>query len=123
MPARPPIPHEYVERVAQVMARLPQTHEEDAWTGVRWRVRHATIAHLFGGEDQRFRIVFRGEPDEVIAFENLGEPYFRAGWGSNVIGLVIDAQTDWQDLAELLVASYCLQAPAKLAADVMPAGQ
>ena len=42
--------------------------------GTRWRVGSATVAHVFGGEDQVFRITFRGEPDEVAAFEHLGEP-------------------------------------------------
>ncbi|WP_242681108.1 MmcQ/YjbR family DNA-binding protein [Tessaracoccus sp. SD287] len=97
---------------------LPETYEEEAWTGVRWRVRQATIVHLFGGEDQRFRIVFRGEADEVIAFEHMGEPYFRAGWGQNVIGVVLDDDTNWEEVTELMVASYCLVAPAKLSAQV-----
>lgn len=120
MPKRPPLPRGLVERVAEIMAALPEVYEEDAWTGVRWRVRKATIVHLFGGEDQRFRLVFRGDPDEVIAFENMGHPYFRAGWGSDVIGLVVEDQTDWVEVAELLTASYCRQAPGKLAALVIP---
>jgi hypothetical protein len=73
------------------------------------------VAHVFGGEDQRFRITFRADPDEVMAFEHLGPPYFRTSWGRNVVGLVLDAATDWQELAELLTDSYCIQAPAALA--------
>lgn len=76
---------------------------------MRWRVGSATVAHLFGGEDQRFRVVLRAEPDEVAAFEAMGEPYFRAGWGSDVVGLVLD-EADWDEVEELLVASYCVQA-------------
>ena len=48
----------------------------------------------------------------------LGDPYFRTGCGGNVVGLLLDDLTDWTDLAELLTESYCLQAPAKLAARV-----
>jgi hypothetical protein len=55
----------------------------------------------------------------VLAFENLGAPYFRAGWGSNVVGLILDRRTDWAELAELLTDSYCLQAPAQLAERVV----
>ena len=62
-----------------------------------------------------FRITFRAEPDEVMAFEHLGAPYFRAGWGVNVVGMLLDDDTDWSELAELLTDSYCLQAPARLA--------
>jgi hypothetical protein len=73
---------------------------------------------VFGGEDQLFRVTFRAESDEVMALQHLGHPYFRAGWGRNVVGLVIDEGTDWEELAELLTDSYCVQAPRELAAKV-----
>jgi hypothetical protein len=104
-----------VRRIRRLLTRHPQVAEEPAWVGVRWRVGQATVAHVFGGEDQLFRITFRAEPDEVMAFEHLGAPYFRAGWGRNVVGLLLDDETDWEELGELLTDSYCLQAPADLA--------
>ena len=67
-------------------------------------------------EDQLFRVTFRAEPDEVMAFEHLGAPYFRAGWGRNVVGMLLDDDTDWDEVAELLTESYCTMAPGKLAA-------
>ncbi len=76
-----------------------------------------TVAHVFGGEDQAFRITFRGEPDEAGAFRHLGPPYFHQ-YG-NAIGMVLDDDTDWGELAELLTDSYCVQAPAHLAAQVV----
>jgi hypothetical protein len=116
MPERPLVPEEWVLRLGAILTALPECEEENAWVGTRWRVGAATVAHVFGGEDQLFRITFRGEPDEVIAFEHLGDPYFRASWGGNVIGLLLDDDTDWTELAELLTDSYCLQAPDRLAA-------
>lgn len=115
MADRPDVPLAWVDRLRAVLAVLPECEEEPAWTGVRWRVRQATVAHVFGGEDQLFRITFRAEPDEVMAFQHLGAPYFKASWGGNVVGLVLDDETDWEELAELLTDSYCLQAPARLA--------
>ncbi len=115
---RPLVPAPMVRRIDEVMARFPRTTQENAWVGTRWRVGQATIAHVFGGEDQLFRITFRAEPDEVIAFEHLGPPYFRTGWGRNVVGMLLDDDTDWDELAELLTDSYCLQAPQHLAARV-----
>lgn len=112
-----------VRRIGAILTHLPQLVEESAWVGTRWRVGQATIAHIFGGEDRLFRITFRAELDEVMAFEHLGSPYFRAGWGRNVVGLLLDTDTDWDELAELLTDSYCLQAPVHLAASVdRPAG-
>ena len=49
----------------------------------------------------------------------MGHPFFRAGWGTNVMGLVLDDATDWDDVAELLTESYCIMAPKKLAARVV----
>lgn len=98
--------------------RLPECVEEGAWVGRRWRVAQATIAHAFGGEDGRFRITFRADPDEVLALEHLGEPYFKAGWGNNVVGMLLDDRTDWTELTELITDSYCIQAPARLASQV-----
>jgi hypothetical protein len=112
---RPLVPEAMVRRLGEILGDLPECREESAWVGTRWRVGQATVAHVFGGEDQLFRITFRAEADEVMAFEHLGPPYFRAGWGRNVVGLLLDDDTDWDELAELLTDSYCLQAPATLA--------
>lgn len=118
MPDRPEVPAAMLRRFRALLDAFPECHEEDAWIGVRWRVGQATVAHVFGGEDQLFRVTFRAEPGEVMAFQHLGAPYFKAGWGGNVVGIVLDDETDWDELAELLTDSYCLQAPERLAARV-----
>lgn len=115
---RPLVPEEWVLRVDAVLGALPRCHRESAWTGTRWRVGGATVAHIFGGEDQVFRITFRADPDEVMAFQHLGAPYFNVGWSGNAVGLVLDDDTDWEELAELLTDSYCIQAPPRLAEQV-----
>lgn len=122
MPERPEVPAAWVRRLRGLLEGFPECREEEAWVGIRWRVGQATVAHVFGGEDQLFRITFRAEPDEVLAFQHMGPPYFRAGWGGNVVGLVLDEHTDWQELAECLTDSYCLQAPARLVAQVRTGG-
>ena len=119
---RPEVPAVMLRRIRRVLSALPECHEEAAWVGTRWQVGTsrggATVAHVFGGEDQLFRVVFRAEPDEVIALQHLGPPYFRSGWGRNVVGMLLDDDTDWDELAELLTDSYCVQAPRELAARV-----
>ena len=90
--------------------------QEDAWTGVRWRVGGRTVAHVFGGEDQLLRVTFRADEDEVAAFRHLGEPYFVVG--GDAVGMLLDDRTDRGELAELLTDSYCRQAPERLAAGV-----
>ncbi|WP_370618118.1 MmcQ/YjbR family DNA-binding protein [Mumia sp. Pv 4-285] len=118
MAERPEVPVEILDRLRATFSGLPSCDEEDAWVGVRWRVGTTTVAHVFGGEDGLFRITFRAEPGELMAFEQLGPPYFRAEWGDNVVGMLLDDATDWDELAELLVDAYCLQAPARLVEQV-----
>ncbi|TDE95783.1 MmcQ/YjbR family DNA-binding protein [Occultella glacieicola] len=109
-------------RLDALLTALPRVHAEDAWIGRRWRVGGATVAHVFGGEDGLLRITFRAEPEEVFAMEHMGPPYFRADWGANVVGLIVDEGTDWEELGELLTDSYRLQAPARLAEQVPAPG-
>ncbi len=115
---RPEVPEEWVRRLDAVLGAFPRCAAEPAWVGTRWRVGSATVAHVFGGEDGLFRIMFRAEPDEVMALQHLGDPYFKASWGSDVVGLLLDDDTDWAEMAELLTDSYCVQAPERLAAQV-----
>jgi hypothetical protein len=128
-PDRPEVPTRFVRRIGELLAALPECREEEAWVGTRWlvpagsaskstRTSWATVAHVFGGEDQLFRVTFRAEPDEVIALQHLGPPYFRARWGRNVVGLLVDDDTDWEELGELLADSYCVQASRELADQV-----
>ena len=122
--ARSEVPDEWVERIDAICAAFPECLAEAAWAGTRWRVRGATVAHVFGGEDQLLRVTFRADPDEVAAFVHLGGPRFRVGgWGSDAVGLILDEGTDLAELAELLTDSYCRQAPAALAALVDRPGE
>ncbi|GAA1764824.1 MmcQ/YjbR family DNA-binding protein [Nostocoides vanveenii] len=118
MAERPDVPEEMLDRLNIIAEALPECRQEPAWVGVRWRVGQATIAHVFGGEDGRFRITLRGDPEDVRAFEHLGPPYFRTEWGRNVIGMILDDATDWAEVAELLTVSYVIQAPARLASRI-----
>lgn len=116
---RPEVPEEWVRRIGAVLEVLPECRRVDAWVGVQWKVGSTSVAHVFGGEDQLFRIVFHADPDEVMAFQHLGPPYFRAGYGRDVVGLLLDDGTDWEELAELLTDGYCRRAPEHLA-DLVP---
>jgi hypothetical protein len=44
--------------------------------------------------------------------------FFKPSWGPDVLGVVLDDRTDWDEVGELLTDSYCLLAPKKLAARV-----
>jgi len=115
-----------VARVAEVALRLPGVREEDAWTGVRWRVRQRTFAHVvalhhtdaverLGITDGRTVTVvtLRSAGEERAALAAMGSPYL-ASWADDVVAVVLDDATDWTEVGELVAESYRLLAPARL---------
>ncbi|MET1036936.1 MAG: MmcQ/YjbR family DNA-binding protein [Aeromicrobium sp.] len=126
------VPPELLDRVRSICLGLPETYEERAWVGVRWRVRQRTFAHLFtlgadsssvlrGSfdlEGEATAVTFRVPADELRALSAAGPPFHYAGWGRDVMGMHLDATTDWVEVAEVLTDSYCLLAPQKLVARV-----
>ena len=115
-----------IQLVAELALRLPAAHEEDAWTGVRWRVRKRTFAHVvglphidaaekLGISDGRTVtvIIVRSTGAERAALTAIGPPYL-ASWGGDVLAVVLDEISDWTEVAELITESYRLLAPARL---------
>ena len=129
-------PPQIEDRLRPICLALPDAYEEPAWVGVRWRVRKRTFAHLLGiAEDPgapravepaattTCTITFRAPVDEVEALVAGGYPFRRLGWGRDVVGMAVDENTDWEEVAELMAESYCVLAPRKLVALVeRPAG-
>jgi hypothetical protein len=115
------VPADALAALRAACLALPEAHEQPAWTGLRWCVRRASFAHAFaldGPDGPTTCVVFRSSGDELDALTAAGHPFYRPGWGANVVGMVLDDATDWSEVAELLTESYCLQAPKKLAARV-----
>jgi hypothetical protein len=126
---------ERVEPDAEVVARLgatalalPEAHEEDAWTGVRWRIRTRTFAHamvappgcessfryLSGFADPTTVLTFHATGDELLALVHAGLPFYKPPWSPTIVGIVLDDDTDWAEVADLVVESYRVCAPKKL---------
>jgi YjbR protein len=117
-----------VARLAQVALTLPEAYEEDAWTGVRWRIRSKTFAHVMVGQEgfeSAFRditgitepttvLTFRASGDELLALVHTGLPFYRPPWSPTIVGMVLDDATDWAEVAELVTESYRFCAPQKL---------
>ncbi|HEY0581122.1 MAG TPA: MmcQ/YjbR family DNA-binding protein, partial [Chloroflexota bacterium] len=69
------------------------------------------------GTDHPFCVVtFRSPGDEIDGLVTSGHPFFKAGWGADVVGMVLEEGVDWEEVAELLTESYCVLAPKRLAA-------
>jgi hypothetical protein len=131
------VPEHYVVRLGQIALALPDAYEEPAWIGTRWRVRKRTFGHVLPVEDgwppayaraadaegPTVVLTFRLPLDELDALVRSGERYFRARWGRDVAGIVLDDDVDWDEVRELLTESYCVLAPKKLVALVPRPGQ
>ena len=117
-----------VARLAKIALALPETYEEDAWTGVRWRIRSKTFAHVMVGQEgyeSSFRditgiaepttlLTFRAAGDELLALVHAGLPFYRPPWSPTIVGMVLDDATDWEEVGELVTESYRFCAPQKL---------
>lgn len=121
------VPPEVLDELRPICGGLPETYEEPAWIGIRWRIRKRTFAHVFTveGEHSRARngeptclLTFRSPGDELEALVATGYPFYKADWGVDVVGLVLEPDVDWDEVGELLTESYCVLAPKRLAAQV-----
>ena len=123
---------EIVGRLRAVCSVLPDAYEEPAWVGTRWRIRTKTFAHVVriedgwppayvraaGSEGPLTVLTFRSVGDELEALAASGHPFFKPVWWTDIVGMVIDDDTDWAEVSELVTDSYCQLAPKKLVAEV-----
>lgn len=113
------VPADVLDGLRTVCLGLPEVHEQQAWTGRRWCIRKRSFAHVLtldSPEGPTTVVSFRSAGAELAALRAAGHPFFRPGWGDNVVGMVLDGATDWDEVAELVTESYCIMAPKKLAA-------
>ncbi len=111
------VPPDIVAMLRSVCLGLPETLEEQAWAGTRWRIRKRTFAHVLTTDSADGPVTvmtFRSSGPELDALHSAGHPFFRPGWGTNVVGMVLDAGVERDEVAELVTESYCIMAPKKL---------
>ncbi|GGM67821.1 MmcQ/YjbR family DNA-binding protein [Dactylosporangium sucinum] len=108
------VPDTYLSRLRAICGALPETQEQPAWIGTRWRVRQKTIAHVYMREDGCV-VTFRSPGDEIAGLLAGGPPFAKAEWGTDVVVMTLSDDTDWEEVAELLTESYRVQAPKRLA--------
>ncbi|MEU4408463.1 MmcQ/YjbR family DNA-binding protein [Streptosporangium sp. NPDC023963] len=132
MPDSPDVPDDVLDRLRALCLALPGVYEEQAWVGTRWLVRKKTFAHVLGISDEyppaytrdapfvgdATVLTFRSDGAELAALVGTGHPFYKPRWHPQVVGMVIEPDADWDEIAELLIESYCLRAPKKLAAQV-----
>lgn len=117
MTDRVDVPPWVLEALRGICATLPESYEEPAWVGTRWRIRGRTFLHVYTRSPDPHTAVmtFRARPEEFEALIAGGEPFFRAPWGHDVVGMTVEPDADWAEVKELLTESYRRFAPKKLA--------
>ena len=114
------VPDEVEIRLREMCLELPDAYEERAWVGTRWKVRQRTFAHVLGVEvddaDPVVVLSFRSAGEELEVLRHAAHPFFVLGWGRDAMGMVLDDNTDWDEVQELVTESFCVLAPKKLIA-------
>jgi hypothetical protein len=122
------IPSKILAELRSACQGLPEAFEEPAWVGTRWRIRKHTFAHVVriengwppayeraaGTDGPVMVLTFQSSGQELDAFGNVGHPFFRPVWRPGIVGMVLDADVDWDEVKELVIESYCLLAPQRL---------
>jgi hypothetical protein len=126
---RPGVPEKVLSRLRPICLRLPEAYEETAWVGVRWRIRKSTFAHVLmigdgwppayakaaGTDGPACVLTFRSLLPEVDDEAFRKHPFFKPVWWPDIAGMTLGDSTDWRDVEMLLVASYRMLAPKRLA--------
>ena len=112
-----------IDRVGAICLTLPGAVERDAWRGVAWNVAGRTFAHVLPIEDGRppmyarafstdgpaLALTFWSAGAELEALRRAGPPFVAPPWNPGVVGLLVDADTDWDEVAELVAESHRLR--------------
>jgi len=126
------VPSEILAKLRAICLQLPEAYEERAWVGTRWRIRKQTFAHalivesgwppayakVVGSAGPVCIVTCRSKIAELNAHSFAKHPFFRPGWWPDIVGLVIETRTDWDEVAYLLAESYRVMAPKKLAESI-----
>lgn len=133
MKERAEVPRHIVAKLDALCRDLPETRMEVAWTGVRWRVRTKTFAHVLMIHDgwppvyarAAKDVVRPSSPTCVMTFRSRGRtfepaafarpPFFHMLWPPDIVGLRLDGRTNWGEVRELVAVSFAVLAPLKLA--------
>ena len=114
-----------LKRMLAIVARLPDVERSDNPLGCYFIVRRKIFAQIATFIDPQGKpatiVAMRPDSEERESLLAVGHPYFSRGpWDERLgrIAVMIDATTDWDEIAELVTDSYRLTAPKKLVAQL-----
>jgi len=124
------IPADLLKSARTICLALPEALEKETWDHPTFRVRDKIFAGVGSADNDIFAegqtdapvvtMSMKAAPGEQESLLAQGSPFFKPkyvgskGW----IGVVIDENTDWGEVAELVRDSYIAIAPKKLSKDL-----
>lgn len=109
-------PHDPRDRLREICLGLPQAAEKEAWGDPTFRVRDKIFAMEKRG-DGRVSMWCKAPPGaQAVLVGSDPERFFvppyvgRSGW----VGVRLDAEMDWVEVADLVEESYRMTAPKRL---------
>ncbi|NJM31056.1 MAG: MmcQ/YjbR family DNA-binding protein [Rhizobiales bacterium] len=121
----PEIPTRILSRLRPICLALPDAREEVAWTGIRWRIRAKTFAHVLmidggwppayakaaGTDGPACVLTFRSTLAAIDSGAFREPPFFKPVWWPDIAGMTLGNRVDWDDVSKLVQASYRMLAP------------
>jgi hypothetical protein len=129
------LPPKLLAKLRSICLRLPEAREEPAWVGIRWVIRKRNFAHVLeidrgwppayaraaASDGPLIVVTFRTSDAMYTTFADAGQRFFQAEWGTrwgtHVVGMRLDGRVNWEEVELLLVESYRLLAPKRLASE------
>jgi predicted DNA-binding protein (MmcQ/YjbR family) len=123
------VPEDIAERIRAMCLGLPEStmRVDGSRTAARsdaesFDIRRRSFCLLVAREDPAGKpvtvLVLRAGPGEREALLATGHPFFPSRADRNRLGIVLDDDTDWDEVRELVTDSYRILAPRKLSARV-----
>jgi YjbR len=125
------VPQDIVERIHSLCLALPEvavrvdySRSSTRSTAYAFDIRRRPFCLLVAVADPAGQLVpllvLRADPDEREALQSAGHPFFVPRSGRGRIGVLLDDNTDWDEIRELVTDSYRVLAPKKLTALLDP---
>jgi predicted DNA-binding protein (MmcQ/YjbR family) len=105
-----------IQALRDIALAFPEATERETWGHPTFRVRDRIFVSYGTDDEGRSQVTMKAAPGEQESLIAEGEPFFvpkyvgSKGW----IGVHVDDETDWREIAELVVDSYREVAPRKL---------
>lgn len=123
------LPKRPLGRVRKMCLTLPEATEKETWGSPTFRVSDKIFAS-FGYSDvdvfvdgdagSELVVVMKAAAGEQESLLGSGPPFFRPKYVGNRgwVGVAITGETDWAEIEELIIDSYCEIAPKRLSSQI-----